>query len=222
MGSEVVGFDENYSKQFGSMSGGKRKRKSKSKRSNGHKDSCCCPVCKNMKKGKKGGVLLVGGSKVNPDKYVDLKAAFDTLNADGATDEQVNAFKDALKLYVLGGKVVIGQELEQSLDDYISELQEITTIDKWKDLDNSIIDKLENASVMPEDTGDSESSNSGAVVGPDLTAVKTSLEGVKTAIDTALGAIDGMAGGASYYHGGKKSKKVGRKSKKSGRKSKRR
>jgi hypothetical protein len=224
MGSEVVGFDENYSKQFGSMSGGKRKSKSKSKskRSNGHNPNCGCPVCKNMRKGKKGGVLLVGGSKINPDKYGELKAAFDTLNADGATDEQVKAFKDALDFYVLDGKVVIDQELEKSLDDYISALQAIATIDEWKALDNSIIAKLENASVMPEDTGDSESSNSGAVVGPDLTAVKTSLEGVKTAIDTALGAINGMAGGVSYYHGGKKSKKVGRKSKKSGRKSKRR
>jgi hypothetical protein len=58
MGSEVVGFDENYSKQYGSMSGGKRKSKSKGKKGNGHKMTCVCPICKNMmKKGKKGGVL---------------------------------------------------------------------------------------------------------------------------------------------------------------------
>lgn len=62
MSSEVSGFDGNYSKQFGSMSGGKRK--SKSKKGNGHKMTCACPICKNMmKKGKKGGVLLVGGNK---------------------------------------------------------------------------------------------------------------------------------------------------------------
>jgi len=37
------------------LSGGKRKK------GNGHKASCGCPICKNMKKNKKGGVLLVGG-----------------------------------------------------------------------------------------------------------------------------------------------------------------
>ena len=76
MGSEVVGFDENYSKQYGSMSGGKRK--SKSKRSNGHKDTCACPICKNMmKKGKKGGVLLVGGTL--PEAAQKLREAADAL-----------------------------------------------------------------------------------------------------------------------------------------------
>jgi len=36
-------------------SGGTRKRrgKSKGKRSNGHKPTCCCPICKNTRKGKK-------------------------------------------------------------------------------------------------------------------------------------------------------------------------
>lgn len=218
MGSEVVGFDENYSKQYGSMSGGKRK--SKSKRSNGHKLACGCPVCKNMRKGKKGGVLLVGGSKVNSDKYEALKAAFDTLNAGGATVDQLKGFKDALDLYVKDGQGVIDQALEKRLDDYILSLKEITTIEDWEVLDNSIISDLENASVAPEGTA----SNSESMVGekPDLAPLKTSLEGVKSAIDIALGAIDGMAGGVSYYHGGKKSKKVGRKTKKSGRKSKRR
>ena len=218
MGSEVVGFDENYSKQYGSMSGGKRK--SKSKRSNGHKDACGCPVCKNMRKGKKGGVLLVGGSKVNSNQYAALKAAFDTLNAGGATVDQLKSFKDALDLYVKDGQGVIDQALEKRLDDYILSLKEITTIEDWEVLDNSIISDLENASVAPEGTA----SNSESMVGekPDLAPLKTSLEGVKSAIDIALGAINGMAGGVSYYHGGKKSKKVGRKTKKSGRKSKRR
>jgi osmotically-inducible protein OsmY len=76
MGSEVVGFDENYSKQYGSMSGGKRK--SKGKRSNGHKETCACPICKNMmKKGKKGGVLLVGGTL--PEAAQKLREAADAL-----------------------------------------------------------------------------------------------------------------------------------------------
>jgi hypothetical protein len=78
MGSEVVGFDENYSKQYGSMSGGKRKRKSKGKKGNGHKDTCACPICKNMmKKGKKGGVLLVGGTL--PEAAKKLREAADAL-----------------------------------------------------------------------------------------------------------------------------------------------
>ena len=221
MGSEVVGFDENYSKQYGSMSGGKRK--SKSKRSNGHKDACGCPVCKNMRKGKKGGVLLVGGSKVNSDKYQALKAAFDTLNAGGATVDQLKSFKDALDLYVKDGQGVIDQALEKRLDDYILALKEIETIEDWEVLDNSIIAELESASVITNDIDEVSPDVSESVEQkPDLTAVKTSLEGVKTAIDLALGAINGMTGGVSYYHGGKKSKKGGRKSKKSGRKSKRR
>lgn len=33
--------------------GGTRKKRSKGKRSNGHKPTCCCPICKNTRKGKK-------------------------------------------------------------------------------------------------------------------------------------------------------------------------
>lgn len=228
MGSEVVGFDENYSKQYGSMSGGKRK--SKSKRSNGHKHACGCPVCKNMRKGKKGGVLLVGGSMVNPEKYAALKAAFDKLNTDPdtSTDADLKIFTDALNSYVTGGQGEIDQELSNRLDNYILKLNNIDTILKWNsqkvELDQTLIDDLGVASVAPEDTVDGTASNSESMVGekPDLAPLKTSLEGVKSAIDIALGVINGMAGGVSYYHGGKKSKKVGRKSKKSGRKSKRR
>ena len=34
-------------------SGGTRKKRSKGKRSNGHKPTCLCPICKNTRKGKK-------------------------------------------------------------------------------------------------------------------------------------------------------------------------
>ena len=34
-------------------SGGTRKKRSKGKRSNGHKQTCLCPICKNTRKGKK-------------------------------------------------------------------------------------------------------------------------------------------------------------------------
>ena len=51
----VDSFD-GFSKQLGSnLTGGKRKK------GNGHKATCGCPICKNMKKGKRGGVILVGG-----------------------------------------------------------------------------------------------------------------------------------------------------------------
>jgi len=55
--SEPAAFD-GFNGQLGSsLSGGKRKK------GNGHKASCGCPICNNMrKKGKKGGVLLVGGA----------------------------------------------------------------------------------------------------------------------------------------------------------------
>jgi hypothetical protein len=53
--SEPVAFDGDY-KGLAPLSGGKRKK------GNGHKATCGCPICNNMrKKGKKGGVLLVGG-----------------------------------------------------------------------------------------------------------------------------------------------------------------
>ena len=53
--SEPAAFD-GFNNQLGSsLSGGKRKK------GNGHKATCGCPICKNMKKNKKGGVLLVGG-----------------------------------------------------------------------------------------------------------------------------------------------------------------
>jgi len=86
MVSEVVGFDENYSKQYGSMSGGK----GKSKKGNGHKADCGCPICKNMmKKGKKGGVLLVGGNL--PEAAEKLREAADALEKEDSvtTEEEV-------------------------------------------------------------------------------------------------------------------------------------
>ncbi len=54
--SEPAAFD-GFNGELGSpLSGGKRKK------GNGHKATCGCPICKNMKKNKKGGVLLVGGA----------------------------------------------------------------------------------------------------------------------------------------------------------------
>ena len=49
---------------YSNLTGGKRKR------GNGHKANCGCPICKNMKKGKRGGVLLVGGAMC-PDGVTD-------------------------------------------------------------------------------------------------------------------------------------------------------
>lgn len=89
MSSEVAGFDGNYSKQFGSMSGGKRKK------GNGHKDTCACPICKNMmKKGKKGGVLLVGGTL--PEAAKKLREAADALeDTKAVADGEKAAVADA-------------------------------------------------------------------------------------------------------------------------------
>ena len=63
--SEPAAFD-GFNGELGSpLSGGKRKK------GNGHKATCGCPICKNMrKKGKKGGVLLVGGATC-PDGVTD-------------------------------------------------------------------------------------------------------------------------------------------------------
>lgn len=63
--SEPAAF-EGFNNQLGSsLSGGKRKK------GNGHKATCGCPICNNMrKKGKKGGVLLVGGA-LCPDGVTD-------------------------------------------------------------------------------------------------------------------------------------------------------
>jgi hypothetical protein len=63
----VDSFDV-FSKQLtgSNLTGGKRKK------GNGHKATCGCPICKNMKKGKKGGVLLVGGAMC-PDGNTDME-----------------------------------------------------------------------------------------------------------------------------------------------------
>jgi len=47
--------EEITAKEIVMTSGGTRKRRgnSKGKRSNGHKPTCCCPICKNTRKGKK-------------------------------------------------------------------------------------------------------------------------------------------------------------------------
>jgi hypothetical protein len=45
--------EEITAKEIVMSSGGTRKRRSKGKRSNGHKPTCCCPICKNTRKGKR-------------------------------------------------------------------------------------------------------------------------------------------------------------------------
>ena len=55
--SDLPGNESAFSQSGAPFSGGKRKK------GNGHKETCGCPICNNMKKkGKKGGVLLVGGA----------------------------------------------------------------------------------------------------------------------------------------------------------------
>jgi len=50
--NEIVADDEEY-ENLDISTGGTRKRRSKGKRSNGHKSTCGCPICKNTRKGKK-------------------------------------------------------------------------------------------------------------------------------------------------------------------------
>ncbi len=71
--SEPAAFD-GFNGELGSpLSGGKRKK------GNGHKASCGCPICNNMRKNKKGGVLLVGGEDENDSTPTpDTSATSDT------------------------------------------------------------------------------------------------------------------------------------------------
>jgi hypothetical protein len=50
--NEIIADDEEYEK-IDNLNGGTHKRRRKGKRSNGHKPTCCCPICKNTRKGKK-------------------------------------------------------------------------------------------------------------------------------------------------------------------------
>jgi hypothetical protein len=50
---EYDDVEEITAKEIVMSSGGTRKRRSKGKRSNGHKPTCCCPICKNTRKCKK-------------------------------------------------------------------------------------------------------------------------------------------------------------------------
>ena len=80
----VDAFDGKFGGNFASISGGKRKR------GNGHKASCGCPICNNMrKKGKKGGVLLVGGSENEVEGgLVGVPSGDQSSNSSGVPPEE--------------------------------------------------------------------------------------------------------------------------------------
>ena len=61
--------DENKKK------GGRKHKNSKKKRGNGHKANCMCPICKNMRKNKKGGDIEdQKEEKADDDEYDELDA----------------------------------------------------------------------------------------------------------------------------------------------------
>lgn len=64
---DEIDEDEIDEDEIMTSEGGKRKHKKGSKKSNGHKINCKCPICKNMRKGKKGGEIEEDMTVSTPD-----------------------------------------------------------------------------------------------------------------------------------------------------------
>ena len=99
--------------------GGRRNKKSKKNRGNGHKPNCKCPICKNMRKSKRGGDIEdQKEEKADDNEYDEL----DDMEKGKVVVEEIKEPSDTSLDDMEKGKVVV-EEIKEPSDTSLDDME---------------------------------------------------------------------------------------------------
>ena len=84
-----IDFEKEEEHESIDFDGGKRKK------GNGHKDNCMCPICKNMRKSKKGGEEPDIENQIGDIEEGEIKASENSIEETKASDEEYDMLDSA-------------------------------------------------------------------------------------------------------------------------------